>query len=233
MDIKSGIYKITCSISGKVYIGSSLDCEKRFHQHVNHLRKGKHHNSYLQRAWDKYGKNHFKFEVIERVGEKQKLIEREQYWIDTTKCYDPDIGYNLCAKAGTPAGSRPAKEVMMSTTENAKRIWESLTLNEAGLLAFFIVYLDAKTNSVYGDSEIGENGKPLSLTRIAKRTGMSIGTIYKLIKGLEKKQAIVSLEVDRRKVVYVNPQIAVANVNIGDSLNHLFDYDLSIYEKAV
>jgi predicted GIY-YIG superfamily endonuclease len=38
-----GIYAITNKLSTKVYIGSSKDIEKRFHQHKQLLARGKHH----------------------------------------------------------------------------------------------------------------------------------------------------------------------------------------------
>jgi predicted GIY-YIG superfamily endonuclease/DNA-binding MarR family transcriptional regulator len=233
MKIKAGIYKITCKVNGKIYIGSSADCEKRFRQHVNQLNRGKHHNSHLQRAWDKYGEENFIFEVIERINDKDKLIEREQYWIDHTKCCDEKVGYNISAVAGTPGGTRPCKYVKVATTEEARKILSSLTLREAGFLFIFIVYLDTETNAVFGDSEIGDKGAPLKLSRLAKKIGISRSGIYKITKELERKGAIKLVEAGKDRIIYVNPLIAVADEKIGDSLNHLFDYDLSVYEEVV
>jgi len=45
------------------------------------LNGNKHHNTYLQRAWNKYGAQAFTFEVIEECP-IEKLAEREQYWHD-------------------------------------------------------------------------------------------------------------------------------------------------------
>lgn len=92
----SGIYKITCVITNKFYIGSSYDIENRFKSHVYALTKQIHCNKYLQRAWNKYGKENFKYEIIEIT--KDNLLEVEQKWLDDTRCFDANIGYNLCAK---------------------------------------------------------------------------------------------------------------------------------------
>lgn len=77
----TGIYKITNLINRKVYIGQAIDIEKRFVEHQRSL-KGKYHiNEHLQNSYNKYGKENFKFEVIEECLE-ENLTEREQYWID-------------------------------------------------------------------------------------------------------------------------------------------------------
>lgn len=78
---QSGIYKITCLPTGKVYVGSSFYLIRRRNRHWAELKAGKHHSSYLQRAWKKYGPDAFAFEVVELVADRSKLIEREQAWI--------------------------------------------------------------------------------------------------------------------------------------------------------
>lgn len=77
----SGIYKITCINNGKIYIGSSNNLKKRRINHFSELKRGAHRNPYLQRAYDKYGKSAFIFEIVELV-ETLVLLEREQYWIN-------------------------------------------------------------------------------------------------------------------------------------------------------
>jgi group I intron endonuclease len=50
-----GIYKIENIINGKLYIGSSVNIDKRIKRHKNDLIKNKHINCYLQREFNKYG----------------------------------------------------------------------------------------------------------------------------------------------------------------------------------
>lgn len=59
MMLNSGIYQITCLANNKRYIGSSRDIAFRLRRHFSNLKCGKHRNSYLQRAYDKYGKDGF------------------------------------------------------------------------------------------------------------------------------------------------------------------------------
>lgn len=93
----SGVYKITCKVNGKFYIGSSNNIHHRWIVHRCELNTHKHKNKHFQNAWNKYGKDSFQIEVLEIV-EQDKLIEREQYYLDTMKPFG-DVGYNLGLKA--------------------------------------------------------------------------------------------------------------------------------------
>lgn len=91
-DDKAGIYKIINEVNGKFYIGSSVRLRRRKNEHFHELSLGKHSNTYLQNAYNKYGKDNFKWEIIEYIERiedieqfKKKILEREQYWIDKYK----------------------------------------------------------------------------------------------------------------------------------------------------
>src|SRR5260221_8854899 len=77
----SGIYRITCTVNDRFYIGSAVNLYKRWYDHRFHLSRKTHRNQKLQRAWDKYGEDAFLFEVIEFVL-MPFLLMREQYWLD-------------------------------------------------------------------------------------------------------------------------------------------------------
>lgn len=91
-----GIYKIVNTINNKVYIGQSIDIEKRWGEHRrNAFNKNTHTYDYpLYRAIRKYGLSNFKFEVIEETNQAN-LTEEEQYFIDKYHSLDPNYGYNL------------------------------------------------------------------------------------------------------------------------------------------
>lgn len=59
-----GVYKITNTVNGKIYVGESLDIMKRWKSHKYDLAKGKHHSYKLQADYNKYGADVFKFEII-------------------------------------------------------------------------------------------------------------------------------------------------------------------------
>ena len=75
----SGVYKITNTITGDFYIGSSLDIKKRWRSHRSSATWAYNTGMKLYQVFMKYGLNNFAFEIIEKT---DNLHEREQYWID-------------------------------------------------------------------------------------------------------------------------------------------------------
>lgn len=75
------IYKIRNVVNGNFYVGSAFDTRTRFRQHRRLLRKGTHHCKHLQAAWNKYGEDAFKFEVVESVSDKFELEAAEDIWL--------------------------------------------------------------------------------------------------------------------------------------------------------
>lgn len=95
MEKISGVYKITNSVTGDFYIGSSRDIKRRWNQHRKSSLWVKHPNIMLYQCMNKYGLDNFVIEIIE---ETDDLKEREQYWIDMLKpIYNnrQAIGYNI------------------------------------------------------------------------------------------------------------------------------------------
>ena len=78
----SGIYCIENIKNDMCYVGKAVDINKRFKEHKWALKQGIHFNSYLQRAWDKYGEESFKFYILERAA-IEILCHREIHWIKT------------------------------------------------------------------------------------------------------------------------------------------------------
>ena len=62
--MRCGIY----IIDNKVYVGSSIDIDKRLYNHKYMLNKNGHDNNYLQNAFNKYGVLNFIFDTIEECG---------------------------------------------------------------------------------------------------------------------------------------------------------------------
>jgi len=63
--MKSGIYKITNNENNMVYVGQTKNLNTRYASHIRKMKKNKHHNEYLQRAFIKYGEDNFEFEILE------------------------------------------------------------------------------------------------------------------------------------------------------------------------
>lgn len=79
-----GIYKITNTANGNVYIGQAVNINARVTSHINNLKSNNHVNKHLQNAWNKYGQDSFVFSVLElcEFCTAEQLTEREQYWIN-------------------------------------------------------------------------------------------------------------------------------------------------------
>lgn len=130
---QAGIYKITNIISKKIYIGSAVNCFRRLvREHLKDLKLNKHKNRHMQHAFNKHGEENFKFEVIEHIQDKTKLIEREQYYLDTLlfaqefiKNKDKrfiNLGYNLCPTAGSPLGYNHTLETRLKQSKVKQNI---------------------------------------------------------------------------------------------------------------
>jgi group I intron endonuclease len=99
--MSSGIYAITNTVTGKLYVGSAVDIDRRWQTHRTQLRAGVHHSQKLQRAWAKYGPDAFAFTVLEEC-DPTVLQDREQYWLDTLD--STRHGYNVNPTANSPRG---------------------------------------------------------------------------------------------------------------------------------
>lgn len=90
----SDIYAIKNLVNNKMYIGSSKSAIRRKYFHFYQLKKGIHHSSHLQRAYDEYGKDMFSFYILEECEEPIRK-ERELFYIEKYNCFHRDYGYNV------------------------------------------------------------------------------------------------------------------------------------------
>ena len=77
----SGVYKITNTITGDFYIGSSKDVKHRWASHKCPSRWNKHPNNPMYLDMKKYGTDKFDFQILEEV-KIESLKEAEQKFIE-------------------------------------------------------------------------------------------------------------------------------------------------------
>lgn len=125
-----GIYKILNTVNGKFYIGSTNNLRKRLYEHYRELNLGTHTNKHLQAAWIKYGKEGFKFQILETIKDtsnftNEDLRQLETDYIQKTQCYKDSIGYNIIAGGiGTlnvPCSEEKRKKI--SEANKGKKAW--------------------------------------------------------------------------------------------------------------
>lgn len=91
--MKSGIYYIKNKCNNKMYIGQSIDLERRKKEHLSHLRNNKHKNNHLQKSFNKYGEKAFEIKTY-IVCPEDELSPRETLLIIFYATHNPKYGYN-------------------------------------------------------------------------------------------------------------------------------------------
>lgn len=110
------IYKITNDINNKIYIGLT-NLQNPADRWKRHLKDYKNATLYSKRplyeAMQKYGIEHFSFQVIE---ETENTAEREKYWINYFRTY---IGFKDCnGYNATLGGDGLAKNIFSQEEED-------------------------------------------------------------------------------------------------------------------
>lgn len=147
--MQSSIYKITHTPSGRFYIGSAKNTKLRWARHERQLASGDHHSKYLQRLYNKYGKESLVFEIVEHC-EIDKLIEREQYYLDLL--LPPLNSYKI---AGSPKGFKHSEETKRKQSERQKG--RKVTFSQQGMAN--ILASAKKTKSVEHRKKLSESAK--------------------------------------------------------------------------
>ena len=179
-----GIYGIRNIINNGIYVGqTSQTFLKRYNDHSHRLNNNKHFNAYLQRAWNKYGKENFEFFVIDIVKDIKYLDYLEKYYINYYRrryhCYNIlDGGLDGYGLKNNGNHNHPTKKKVIINEEIAKEIKIRLMNNETPKhisndlkLSYKIVNAILSSNSwahvkVYGWDEWKESRK--TWTRLKK-----------------------------------------------------------------
>jgi group I intron endonuclease len=123
------IYTITNTISGKIYVGQARNVRKRWHSHQWHLKKGKHRNNHLQRAWDKYGEEAFIFQVVINLSEiPESELQETMNKAEIKFLAKIPNSYNLMEAA--KSGTSPSLETRKKLSEMRKKLWQDPEFRE-------------------------------------------------------------------------------------------------------
>jgi group I intron endonuclease len=117
----TGVYVIENEVTGHVYVGSSMNVERRIRGHLSALQSGISPVQKLQEAWNSDGKSAFRTAVLEVAPAGDMLARAEQKWIDQYA----DRLYN-----GTLTAARNPRET-------AAKVQVTITLDPAD-----VAYLD-------------------------------------------------------------------------------------------
>lgn len=166
-----GIYKITNILNNKVYIGQSINIESRWKGHLNDLNKNKHHSLRLQNSYNKYGKDNFKFEIVEIVYDDELMESREQYWIDYYDSMNKLKGYNI---RGAGCHGKLAEE----TKEKLRKInkGKHISLETRNKIS---ISVSAEKNGMYNKKHSNESIEKIKKSLKNKRKGIKFSQSHK------------------------------------------------------
>jgi len=108
-----GIYIIKNKENNKVYIGQSINCEERIKQHFRDLKNKTHENIYLQRTYNKYGKEKIGNEIL-IICDRDSLDYFEVLCIEKFNSLSPN-GYNI--EVGGKSGKRYTESMSKKHSE--------------------------------------------------------------------------------------------------------------------
>lgn len=124
------IYTIRNVVNGKFYVGSTVNQRERFRTHRSKLRRSAHHCAHLQAAWNKYGEDCFKFEVVSVVASVSILQGAEDLWLSkyvgTAECYNTGLRSGAPWR-GAPKETHPnygrskSSETLQAISDGVKR----------------------------------------------------------------------------------------------------------------
>lgn len=187
--MNSGIYTITNTVNGKLYVGWAVDFDRRFRAHETKLNAQQHKNKYLQAAWNKYGKENFKFEILE-VWEEDYLDTMEHYWCNLLQVHNREIGYNQ--RPTNPYGKpRHSEETRKLLGGNKGKKWsEEVRIKNSGRK--HTEEAKAKiTKALYERKRSPETGKRISESQ--KGHSVSQETREKISKFWKNKRVLKSI----------------------------------------
>lgn len=173
------IYCIKNNVNDKVYIGKTIrTVDIRFKEHIKDA-NNKRCNSKLHRAMNKYGIEHFYYEVLEQCLEEESS-DREQYYI---KKYDSvENGYNISY------GGEGESQVDFSQIEEL--FLQGYTFKEiANITGHTEKTVSQRLRSAGYESPIGSIGKPSGYTGKGKKVifeGKEFNSLTTLAKFLQQ-----------------------------------------------
>lgn len=149
-----GIYKIT-NPNGKVYIGQSVDIERRWESH-----KQSKHDLPLYHSFKKYGiENHF-FEVIEEC-KINELNEKERYYQEKYKVLQEGLNCKL-THTDDKSGYTPesVKKKISNTMLGYEFDEDRKKKVSSGVKKYFETLSEEERKKIYGKSSRSRKGQP-------------------------------------------------------------------------
>lgn len=227
------VYKITCKVTNKIYIGQTrkygckkgakvkMGIKRRWYYHVYTAMNKIKDCPYISKAIRKYGPDNFTMEVICRC-RMDELNEKEIYYIAQHDCLAPK-GYNCSIGGDSPNLNALDKAKMLkSISEKAKIRWQ-----QPGFREKLAVKISGITQKRMWDPEIRE----AMLKSLAKKRKVSLpSNIYPI----QKKNVLVGYyaKIQINKINYAK-SFAVAKYTLKQNLEQAKKFLESIKQVKI
>lgn len=156
---KCGVYKIRCVKTGRFYIGSAANIPKRIERHFLDLENGEHHNIFLQRVYNKYGRKAMKVTVVATTSTVKAARRLEQKQLDKHADNDRLLNIGRTASGGDNLTANPnRKKIVAKITRAVRKQVNGMT--EAERKRRFSK--PGKKNGMYGKTHTEESRKKMS-----------------------------------------------------------------------
>lgn len=178
--VGAGVYRITHTLDGRVYVGSSIDLQRGLKEHLQRLQRGAHSNVNLQVAWDSSEPALFEFVVLDRQSLTPlppspevfyRLRVEEQRWMDELGA--AKTGYNRSPSAHGNAGVKHLPE----TIEKMKA---AIAVSEKRKARALAMVGQRFPDHAYVNARIANTGRKLSPARIEALRVASTGRVPSL-----------------------------------------------------
>jgi len=193
------VYSIQNTQNGKRYIGSTVNFPGRKRVHLWMLRHNRHHSILLQRSWNKYGEDCFKFEILFESEDSKIQIQMEQKFMDELK---PEL--NICPVAGVRSGFSHSDECKKRISIKVKQMCADGEISRPDRTGY---KQSEETKAKIGAAHKGRvfSDTTLEKMRLAKRAKAHPLTIQNIDTGeifvfSSKHEASSTLKIDRKEL---------------------------------
>ena len=88
------IYEIFNKVTGRKYIGQTINYQKRYKTHMSNLKKGIHAERLMQRDYILYGEDSFDYRLLDFTETYSDAIKKEKTYMILNRTYEEEHGYN-------------------------------------------------------------------------------------------------------------------------------------------
>lgn len=185
---KIGVYKISNNKSNKYYIGYSCNIDKRWKRHKRELKNNTHCNLYLQRVFNKYGIDTFKFEIIHKCENKDEAKNIELEYLEDLSIRNELYNLHFNNSGGDLLSSHPNKEEIIKKISATMKLKNSKLTKEERSKKYG---KPGKKNGMYGKTHTKEARLKISIANKNNKYSVGRKASLETRKKLSKIQSVL------------------------------------------